>query len=219
MSSYHEDVSLFLLFRGAPGAICKRPPHGSSLPCGSSRHLFVQRTPTARQSMETGNTGCLPQSQYRVSKSTRPEISNFQSSHSLSASSPSSCTMQQQKMKKMWQSEDIINNFLLPHSFGYFALLGYKQHVSLLTPHPTVVFQHRPLQNPLGWKGDRKQEAPKPGLFSAFLSLSLLTHEHSYERRLVCFQMVQKKNSTLANLFQCLIRAQEGSDFLSVTQI
>lgn len=59
MSSYHEDVS-FLLFREAPGAICKRPPHHSSpLSMGSSRHLLQQRTPVARKSMETGNTGCL----------------------------------------------------------------------------------------------------------------------------------------------------------------
>ena len=123
----------------------------------------------------TGNMDCLPQSQYRVSKSTRAEISNFQSSLSLSVSLPSSCTIQQQKMgEKMWQSEHIINNFLLPHSFGCVALLGYKQHVSPLTPHPTVVlfFSTDTLQNPLGWNEDRKQEAPKPGsslLFSLYL--------------------------------------------------
>ena len=29
--------------------------------------------------------------------------------------------------------------FLLPHSFGYFAVLGHKQHMGPLTPHPVVV--------------------------------------------------------------------------------
>lgn len=180
MSSYHEDVSLFLLFRGAPGAICKRPLHHSSLPCGSSRHLFVQRTPIPRKSnlpsspypwLETWAASLRASIGFPEAPGLRSLTSNplivCQFPHHLLAHHSS------KKMKKMWQSEDIINNFLLPHSFGYFALLGYKQHVSPLTPHPTVVLSFSTLCRTL-WAGMEtgNRKLPNPGsalLFSLYL--------------------------------------------------
>lgn len=76
----------------------------------------------------------------------------------------------------MWQSEDIINNFLLPHSFGYFAFLGYKQHVSPLTPHPTVVVFQQTLVEPSGLEGRQETGSSQTWALLCFsLSTSINT--------------------------------------------
>lgn len=57
--------------------------------------------------------------------------------------------------------------FLFHHCSGYLVLLGYKQHVTPLTPQPFVVFWYRHiLENTSGCDEEMTQEDPNPGLLS-----------------------------------------------------